>query len=719
MLVSHSPSLSLPRVLHGALFGSAAWSAYALGEFLCTSVLFRLVRPYATFTSWHWQMTAQLLVAFLLAGALAGALSTVLLYTLRRFLPEGTPWDAPDTLDIAACCTLPVAFLVGIWSNPTADSRSFGLRALTAALILLLVLSLRSTEWRHRLGLLVNGWVVAALLLVGSQQVAVSQMDFVATRFGSHIGFVHAAIYLAIVILAAGACALGRRIQFLRGRMSLHWLQQAAIVSTLVLLLTSIALAMLKPPTPPNPPPQAASPQPNVLLIVMDTVRADHLSVYGYGRDTTPNLKRLAAESVIYPNALSAADITLTSHASLFTGVYPSWHGAYCQPPDATYGGAVRKNVPTLAEVMKQGGYATLGVAANLYLRSDFGLQRGFDAFHIPRPVPIIGAENSHLLRTGIRRAISPVLDTRQYNRLFSRGQEINETLFARMAGLPASSPFFVFVNYMDAHFPYVAPEPFHRMFRKEDLNLLNDDLSAIFDNVSRGAAMPQRERDWAVSQYDGGIAYIDSRIGEIVAYLKQTGRYDNTLIIVTSDHGEAFGERNYVGHGNSPYHNLLGVGLIVKYPAAAQVQPRTVTEPVSLIDVFPTVVSAAGLKPPATLQGQNLLAGPRPRTLHAETFPCPVHRPPECAAGCTSRVAVDWPHKFLAMSNGRMEMFDLAKDPAERRNLLREIPEISRALGLKVTEWARTRPAQDKQKVQLDAESLERLRSLGYIQGK
>src|SRR5439155_24091737 len=143
-------------------------------------------------------------------------------------------------------------------------------------------------------------------------------------------------------------------------------------------------------------PASAIADKPAVVVIVMDTVRADHLSVYGYERDTSPNLKALAGDSAVYTHAQSAADITLTSHASLFTGMYPSWHGAYCQPPEAAYGRELSKNVPTLTEILAGKGYRTFAVGANLYLRADFGLQRGFSEFRIPRPVPVLADERKY-----------------------------------------------------------------------------------------------------------------------------------------------------------------------------------------------------------------------------------------------------------------------------------------------------------------------------------
>ena len=159
-------------------------------------------------------------------------------------------------------------------------------------------------------------------------------------------------------------------------------LRHAAIGGAAILLVSSYALGR-----PASAGVEAASPvfaradRPDVLLIVMDTVHAEHLSVYGYDRDTTPNLRDLARDSMVYINAISASDITLSSHASLFTGMYPSWHGAYCDPRNAAYGRAVSDRYPTLAELLRSAGYHTTGVAANLYLRADFGLERGFDRF--------------------------------------------------------------------------------------------------------------------------------------------------------------------------------------------------------------------------------------------------------------------------------------------------------------------------------------------------
>jgi hypothetical protein len=181
-------------------------------------------------------------------------------------------------------------------------------------------------------------------------------------------------------------------------------LRHAAIGGAAILLVSSYALGRPASGVEAASPVLARADRPNVLLIVMDTVQAEHLAVNGYERDTTPNLRDLARDSIVYANAISASDITLTSHASLFTGMYPSWHGAYCDPQNAAYGRAVSNRYPTLAELLRSAGYQTTGVAANLYLRADSRAGARIRPVPYSRPVPLLVAENAFMLRGSLRR---------------------------------------------------------------------------------------------------------------------------------------------------------------------------------------------------------------------------------------------------------------------------------------------------------------------------
>jgi arylsulfatase A-like enzyme len=493
-------------------------------------------------------------------------------------------------------------------------------------------------------------------------------------------------------------------------------LRFGAIGGTLMLMLFSYTLGrpgQNRVEAASTPLPQTG--RPNILLIVMDTVHADHLAVYGYERETTPNLRELARDSMIYSNAISASDITLTSHASLFTGMYPSWHGAYCDPKNAAYGRAISNSYPTVAELLHSAGYQTSGVAANLYLRADFGLERGFDRFRIPRPVPLLAAENAFMLRRTLRRGLSLLVDTAQFDRLYALGEDINSELFADFAAYSRPGvPAFLFVNYMDAHFPYVPPSPYDIRYPGRRSGMTQDDLESEQKLLVSGNSEVPAYRSHCVSQYDGGIAYVDRQVGEVVTWLKRHGAYDNTMIVITSDHGESFGERHRVGHANSPYQNLLHVALIVKYPH--QTRRGTEEHPVSLSDVAPTILDAAGIAAPQTMQGRNLTAV-GDREIFSETFPCPVAHSPDCPNGCTARAIFSWPYKFITSSNGHRELFDLSSDPTERRNLYVQKPARAEQLAGRLSAWMKSMPQQSRETHTLSPEDLRRLKSLGYVQ--
>ena len=512
-------------------------------------------------------------------------------------------------------------------------------------------------SWNNRAGWLTNYWIVSGLLLGIGQLIGLREMG-VAGQLGARLGVASLLLEAFLLVAVAASVFLGRKFQLPAAP-----LRYGAIGGAALLLVTSYALGRPAPAAV-----EAASPvlagadRPNILLIVMDTVHADHLAVYGYERDTTPNLRDLARDSMVYANAISASDITLTSHASLFTGMYPSWHGAYCDPQNAPYGRAVSNRYPTLAELLRSGGYQTTGVAANLYLRADFGLERGFDRFRIPRPVPLLAAENAYMLRRGLRRELSLLFDTAQFDRLYALGEDINTELFGELAAQSKpGTPAFIFVNYMDAHFPYVPPAPYDSQYPGRRSAMTQYALEAEQKILVSGNGVAPGYRPHCVSQYDGGIAYVDHQVGEVVKWLKHRGSYDNTMIVVTSDHGEAFGERHRVGHANSPYQNLLHVALVVKYPH--QAHRGTESRPVSLTDVAPTILETVGMAVPQTMQGRSLTA-PADREIYSETFPCPVAHSPDCPNGCTARAIFSWPYKFISTSNGHRELFDLSADP-------------------------------------------------------
>jgi arylsulfatase A-like enzyme len=697
-------------IWQGALHGAAAWSAYALVEFAFTSLLFRLTRPYSGFTGWHWNLTALLLVGFLVVGLTLGSAAGFLLW---RFRNAGTIRVRPvRALELAVSLTLVSAFLLNEILTQGLQHQGVWLQFASLVFIGLLLSGLRSLPWMDRPGLLTNYWVISGLLL-GLGQWTILLEAGSATQLGAPITLgtqLAFAMLIATVLLALWA---GRGGRFAANR----WITFGSVTLGLALLAASVALSFAGHTTvhaaslgPSN------SSRPNVILIVMDTVRADHISALGYQRNTTPNLKRLAADAVVYSNAVSASDITITSHASLFTGMYPSWHGSYCQPPEALYGRELGKKFPTIAELLRKNGYQTVGVAANLYLRSDFGLERGFDEFRIPRPVPLLPDQTGYLLRRALRRGLSLVIDTAQFDRLYALGEDVDLTLFSTLDHRSRrDAPLFVFLNYMDSHFPYVPPAPYNVAFAGWRPRITQDILEEEQTQITRGQGEPPGYRAHCESEYDGAIVYMDAQIGKVIEWLKRENAYDNTMIVVTADHGESFGERNRVGHANSPYQNLLHVPLLVKYPHNARrgVEDRLV----SLIDVAPTILEIAQVPLPGTIQGRPVTTPSETRAVYAETFPCPVMQPPECPRGCSAKAVFAWPMKYIASGSGKRELFDLSSDPDEKTNLFIQQRELATHLDAVLTDWKKNLPTQTRQNKQVDPEKLKQLQGLGYIQ--
>ena len=329
----------------------------------------------------------------------------------------------------------------------------------------------------------------------------------------------------------------------------------------------------------------AAGNRPNVLLIILDTVRAKSLSLYGYHRDTSPSLTRLAGRGVWFERAFSTAPWTLPSHASLLTGDYPHQLSAdWIEPLD--------RKVPTLAERFSAEGYVTGGFVANVgYLSWEFGLNRGFAHYedYLFRPRDILESTSigrqldySFLVRDFLRtdqhlvRIDAPSINRRFLSWVDKRGDR----------------PFFAFLNYYDAHGPYLPPSPWDSRYgapRPDNRSTLHRFLGRPF------GPLPQAVVDREMDQYDGALAYLDDQIGKLIEELDRRHLLDHTIVLLTADHGEEFGEHGLFDHGNSLYRPSVQVPLLVVYRGVAP-QGRQVEQPVTLRDVAATLADLAGL---------------------------------------------------------------------------------------------------------------------------
>ncbi|MFQ5689198.1 MAG: sulfatase [Gemmatimonadota bacterium] len=414
---------------------------------------------------------------------------------------------------------------------------------------------------------------------------------------------------------------------------------------------------------------------PNVLLIILDTVRASSTSVGGSDRPTTPNLERVAREGVYFRRAISTAPWTLPSHASLFTGrpahaLSASWR----RPLDSSF--------PTLAEFLAAHGYRTAGFVANLgYCGWESGLARGFMHYEDqPISLPQLG-ESLGLFREWV--------DTPLVHRLLGSDQNwvrksAAQVTDAFLGWLPRSSahPFFAFLNYYDAHAPYMPPEPFRSRFAegppRGGLSPLHRWTASPLGPPPSPAEV-RAERD----AYDASIAYMDHHIGRLLDALRRTGVLDHTLLIIASDHGEEFGEHGLYDHGNSLYIEGIHVPLFLSLPGRLP-KGVVVDGAVSLRSLPATIARLTGLEEEMPFPGPSLSArwdgsanappvsedGPAYPAVLSEVEFAP--RLPDwfpVSRGDMRSIVLDDRH-YILNGDGTEELYDLAEDPSERTDL-------------------------------------------------
>ena len=455
-------------------------------------------------------------------------------------------------------------------------------------------------------------------------------------------------------------------------------LEVAAGVLAAALVAHPLASAPLEDPITTAVPPPAGTP--DVVLVSFDTTRADHLSTYGYARDTSPNLTAFAADALLFTQARSPAAWTLPAHASLFTGMYPSRHGAHLAGgflPGRSIDGHRRVAFPlpeertTLAEALRDRGYRTAAFAANFsYLYRSFGVAQGFG--HYDDAPGLLFHVRPHVVHFVQRFAPGFCLKP------FRSAREINAAALAWLDGAPAGRPAFLFVNYMEAHEPWLAEPPYDRWSRglagAARLARTNLYTHAVHD-------FTDAERDFIAANYDGELLKADAALGELLAALRARGRYENALVVVTADHGEFLGEHGQVGHiGRMLYEPLLHVPLVVKFPGANRPRGRR-DDRVQLIDVLPTVLGAAGAPIPAGVQGEPLLEVTHATVAEEDINPWLVaqYGPTYDRA---IRVLYDGPYKLITTSRGERLLFDLEHDPEETDDLAARDPARTEALA-------------------------------------
>jgi arylsulfatase A-like enzyme len=436
--------------------------------------------------------------------------------------------------------------------------------------------------------------------------------------------------------------------------------------------------------------PDAPAGSPNVLLVVLDAVRAPNLSLHGYPRRTSPRMEELARRGVSFERAIATAPWTLPSHASLFTGLWP-----HQMSPD--WGTPLDDRPRTLAEALSARGYATGAFVGNFHYASrETGLARGF---HRYEDFPVLDA--AHLVRASMPGRLAQHFGgrlLRRRGRQTDPGRRTAETVNSRLVRWVErveGRPFFAFVNYYDAHDPYLPPESFRSRFDASAPDAGSASAGAP-DTVSPGhppgvadEAEARRVRR-LLDRYDGAIAHADHALGELLDTLESRGVLANTIVVVTSDHGEEFGEHGVFEHGKSLYMPSLHVPLVVAFPGRVPAG-ITVRQPASLRDVPSTVMELAGLTSGGAFPGASLSRYWRAdSTWSAEPVLAEVGRgfdlPPNAPAGrgpMSSLVTAS--HHYIRGGDGKEELYDYVADPWELSDLAAgdtsRLAELRRAL--------------------------------------
>lgn len=453
----------------------------------------------------------------------------------------------------------------------------------------------------------------------------------------------------------------------------------------------------------------------NILLVVLDCARPDHFSCYGYGRETTPFVDGLAREGVRVQTAISTAPWTLPAHGSLFTGLFPTTHGA------SDENRFLPRRHRLLPEYLREAGYRTGMFCANPWVSPQTGFDRGVDLFHTQRPHGRLAARTTFYARKAADRLLG---------RDDSGARRTNRALLDWIGS--GRRPFFAFVHYNETHLRFHPPAPYDRMFlsgrwTKERVRRVNQDCNAYI-----AGAVPMSEEDFAIltALYDGELRYADSRLAEVAEFLRRRGEWDRTLMIVTADHGENLGDHGMMSHKFVLYDTLIRIPLILRCPPAIPAG-FLLDELAQTTDILPTILEIAGVAAEAgRFQGRPLIVGGR--ATPGPAFTISERSRPNLTAfrqrfpGFDARrfdvirkAIRTRREKFIWHSSGECEFYDLERDPGELDNLIFRERQRSEALRQQLADWAASIERGDGEEPPREMDTLMRrqLERLGYLE--
>lgn len=422
----------------------------------------------------------------------------------------------------------------------------------------------------------------------------------------------------------------------------------------------------------------------NIILVTLDTTRADHLGCYGYSKPTSPNLDKLADESVLYTRAISPSSWTLPAHASLFTGKFTTSHGAkydtegpFCladaidapQAWEKYRACGLSQQEITLADILKKQGYETLAVVGGPWMKKIFGLHKGFDYY-----------------------------DDFQIDTLVGRLAHQVTYTSAKLVERSEKNGFFLFMNYFDPHFPYQPPAEFAKPFLPE--------TQQQADNMT--------QTEIKLALYDGEIRRMDHYFGMFLDFLRGNDLYDNSMIIVTADHGELFGDfadHGKYGHGKYLYQGEIAIPLFIKYPKS-EIAPGKSDIRIQLTDILPLICDRLSIDAPQGIQGQA------PPDINHPIISETYYHKNENNDGAWKAV-FEGDYKFMWNQEGKHQLFNLENDPGENDNLIEKEENIAKQMFLNMEQYldALPEPFPSLAEQKIDEKTKKTLQSLGYIE--
>jgi len=420
---------------------------------------------------------------------------------------------------------------------------------------------------------------------------------------------------------------------------------------------------------------------PNLIVISIDTLRPDHLGCYGYDRPTSPALDRLAREGLLFENVSSTSPWTMPAHASLLTGLYPSRHGL------KSHKQYLQESAVPLAEILQQQGYVTSAVVNSHYISQRYGFDRGFDDFYYVRE-----------------------------NMAQAKPSDVESGAVSWLSKHDGR-PFFLFLHYYDVHSDYRSLPEYERMFVRDYIGPVDGSTKQLiaYRRGKEEISFNQPDIDRLIDLYDAGIRQMDDGIARLIRVLEKNDLLDNTLIVVTSDHGEEFLEHGSVLHGKTHFEELIRVPLILHGPGLPS--GHRIKKVASLVDVLPTMLGMLGVASSRDVDGLNLASywsDDSPDTTDRLVFSEADHNN-------------EHPDMKRAVRRGKFklhfnrvtreaELFNLDEDPDELKDVASEYPSVAERLLLELSVFETTHKP-GKTLAPLTEEEVERLKSLGYLQ--